>query len=692
MKIFKLEVKNFRLLKDFSLDVEDELSLIIGKNNSGKTSILNVLNKFLSNSDVSSISINDFNLDFKGEICKILDERSQISESDYKNKNISIYLRIFITYDENDNLRNVSDLIMDLDPTHNIIVLSFEYSLSYNDYKNMKLKYDEHISASSQDVQIKLNESEFLSQEYKNYFVLNKLSLGYDYEEKKVNSSVPINIKEAKIDLSNVINFKLISAKRDVANKDNNSTLSRHTAIIYKNAESASQSNTAIEKFKSKLSATDKDLNKIYSVIFNDVIKKVRTFGGFTVGESDIRISSNLQHQELLEGNTLVTYSHGVNQLPEHYNGLGYMNLISIIFEIEILINQFKRDGNPADINLLFIEEPEAHTHPQMQYVFIKNIKSLLKNGIVTNDTEQLSRNLQYFISTHSAHIVSDCDFNDIKYFMRLDSNSVQAKNIKDLENEYKQNGEEANYKFLKQYLTINRAELFFADKAIFIEGDTERILLPVMMKKIDLENKSKNLLLSQNISIVEVGNYSHIFEKFINFINIKSLIITDIDAVKKNERSKYVKSSVLDGEKTSNPALKYFLGDLLILQFTNLQFTDKRFSFDIGQKKWIKNLTGHVQISYQTIENGYCGRSFEESFFNNPINLGFITLNVSKFDGLKNKDKFTNSPNNYYDLADDCIDKKAGFAIDIIRNSDETFSNWEIPAYIREGLEWLRD
>ena len=189
-------------------------------------------------------------MDFKDEICKILDESSQIFESDYKNKNISINLRIFITYDENDNLKNVSDLIMDLDPTHNIIVLSFEYSLSYNDYKNMKLKYDEHISVSTQDEQIKLNVSEFLSQEYKNYFVLNKLSLGYDYEEKKVNDSVSINIKEAKIDLSNVINFKLISAKRDVANKDNSSTLSRHAAIIYKNAESNSNNEMAIGKFK----------------------------------------------------------------------------------------------------------------------------------------------------------------------------------------------------------------------------------------------------------------------------------------------------------------------------------------------------------------------------------------------------------------------------------------------------------
>ncbi len=37
MKITKIKVKNYRLLKNFSIDLEDELSLIIGKNNCGKT-------------------------------------------------------------------------------------------------------------------------------------------------------------------------------------------------------------------------------------------------------------------------------------------------------------------------------------------------------------------------------------------------------------------------------------------------------------------------------------------------------------------------------------------------------------------------------------------------------------------------------------------------------------------------------
>ena len=56
MKVFKIEIENYRLLKDFSMDLEKDLSLVIGKNNTGKTSILSVLDKFLGHSDRNKFS------------------------------------------------------------------------------------------------------------------------------------------------------------------------------------------------------------------------------------------------------------------------------------------------------------------------------------------------------------------------------------------------------------------------------------------------------------------------------------------------------------------------------------------------------------------------------------------------------------------------------------------------------------
>ncbi|MFR3390003.1 MAG: ATP-dependent nuclease [[Clostridium] scindens] len=229
-----------------------------------------------------------------------------------------------------------------------------------------------------------------------------------------------------------------------------------------------------------------------------------------------------------------------------------------------------KVNAKPADINLLFIEEPEAHTHPQMQYIFIKNIKDLLKDGSKGDDIRN-KINLQTVITTHSSHIVAECDFDDIKYFQKITPTNVISKNMRSLEAEYKDENDPENkrFKFLKQYLTLNYAEIFFADKVILYEGDTERILLPAIMKKIDQEetDKTKLPLLAQNISLLEAGANSQLFDKFLQFTGIKTLIITDIDAGKeqrtmdKNGHEKIVikGTEVRKGNTTSNNALKYY-------------------------------------------------------------------------------------------------------------------------------------
>lgn len=708
MKVFKIEIENFRLLKDFSIDLEQVLSLVIGKNNTGKTSILTILEKFLNQSDRNKFSFDDFNIDFKKELKSKIVSEETISEEDYIR--IGIRLRLFIEYSETDNLSNVSRVMMDLDPDNNVIVLGFEYTLDFSRFSRLRKEYREFEVKEKNKNQVNppyiiRNVYDFLRLHQTDYFTISKRSLTYDTDTKKANEDKSIDLDNEKISITDIINFKYISAKRDVANKEIDKTLSSQTSRIYKRTETSDEQNKAVEDFKDKLSETDTHLSGIYKTLFDSIVKKVRAFGGIKINESEIEIISTLQHRELLEGNTTVVYKHDVdNHLPEHYNGLGYMNLISMIFEIEILVQEFKRekDKKPADINLLFIEEPEAHTHPQMQCVFIKNIKELLGEGIKREDGE--NRVLQYIISTHSSHIVSNSDFNDIKYLKRNELNSVISKNIRELEKEYSDAGEERNYRFLKQYLTLNRAELFFAEKAVFIEGDTERLLLPAMMKKIDLESPA-NPLNSQNISIVEVGNYANVFEKFINFIGVKSLIITDIDSVKRDfsrnddgsiKTSSTGKQRMSDyscltslGERSSNPAINFFFGEIPFNQLRSLNFEEKCFVKDI---KWKVNPQGYLQIAFQTEENSYQGRSFEDAFFSLDRNVEFIKTNRSKFKGLKKLVLFYDSTKTPFDLAEKCIDSKGTFAIDILLCSNDELNNWEIPAYIKEGLLWLKE
>lgn len=692
MVIYKIEVENFRLLNNFSIELEKELSLVIGKNNTGKSSLLFVLDKFLN--DKSKFTYDDFNIEFK----KTFEEKIIKTEPTEEFSTMGIKLKIFIEYAEEDDLANVSKVLMDLDPTNNKIVLGFEYNINYTDFS--RLREDYIVFATNEKAKVDKNKKkkpreldEFLKLELYKYFHTQKMSFEYDLTTEKVNETNFIDLEKAGISIKDIINFKYISARRDVTNKDNEHTLSKQTSYIYKKKEYNSDNNQITEDFIDQLSVTDNSLSEIYKNLFGDVIRKVQEFGGIKQNDTDIAIISTLQHRELLEGNTTIVYTHDDYKLPEHYNGLGYMNLISMIFEIEILVQEFKRDTeqNPADLNLLFIEEPEAHTHPQMQYIFIKNIKKLLAEGIKRDDG--INRPLQYIITTHSSHIVADSDFEDIKYLKTGAKNNVVAKNLSDLKKEYETNSNQ--YQFLKQYLTISKAEIFFADKAILIEGDTERILIPTFMRKVDLEEftrlktESKEdiflPLLSQNISTIEVGAYSQIFEKFIDFLGIKSLIITDIDAngdignKDKNGNPIIEACPVENGTKTSNSALLHYFNDT---SWVNL----KRLTIEQRTKK-IGSAT--ICLCYQQDENGYHARSFEDAFIH--LNRVFVKGNKATFQGLKNASDFDDDTKSSYDLAKECIKKKTHFALDILYHSNKDFSNWNIPAYIREGLLWLK-
>lgn len=674
------------------MDLENELSLVIGKNNTGKTSILSVLDKFLN--EKSKFSYDDLNIDFKNELEGLI--KSVDVPNEFPPKGIK--LKIYIEYNDTDDLSNVSRVLMDLDPDNNNIVLGFEHTVSYDDFLRIKADYA-GFAASENAKNVKKNEykprelKDFLKQNLDDYFRIHKFSFEYDITANEITETKPIDLVSEKINLNDIISFKYISARRDVTNKEKENTLSKQTSSLYKKKEDSSDKTQATEDFKDQLSETDSTLSDIYKNLFKDVIKKVQDFGGVKLNDTDIAIISTLQHRELLEGNTTVVYTHDDHKLPEHYNGLGYMNLISMIFEIEILVQDFKRDKDkkPADINLLIIEEPEAHTHPQMQYVFIKNIKKLLGEGVIREDG--INRSLQYIITTHSSHIVADSDFDDIKYLKAIAKNDVIAKNLKDLRKQYDANPNQ--YQFLKQYLTISRAEIFFADKAVLIEGDTERILIPTFMRKVDLEEAARLEsegnpdtflpLLSQNISTIEVGAYSQIFEKFIDFLGIKSLILTDIDAIKiveQDDKGKDVWGAcpVNEGTKTSNSAINHFLKAVTWDDLKALPVGDR--TILVGSST--------ICICYQQEENAYHARSFEDAFIH--LNREYIKGNKATFQGLKKASDFDDAANNAFVLADKCIKKKTHFALDILYHSDEKFNNWNIPAYIKNGLLWLKE
>ncbi|MCS3868795.1 putative ATP-dependent endonuclease of OLD family [Chryseobacterium ginsenosidimutans] len=663
MYISKIRIKNFRLLKDTTLlldeDKKQELSLLIGRNNSGKTSFIMLFDKFYRNENYK-FNFYDFSTSLRDKIFKI-DENTVIED-------LSIQMILEIKYDIKDSLENISDFILDLDPTTNVVKILFECSIDRD-----KLIKDL--------LQVTKNREKFIEKNISDYLI-NKYIYVFENE---TDIEVANRDKLVKKDISSIrklINFQVIHAKRNVSSSETTGNGKRALSEMttqYFNKEHK-ESSADFFDINDAISTMDSTLDEKYRTHFEPFLENAKKF----LDIKDLRVISDLESKQLFTNHSKIVYGDGSNNLPEHLNGLGYVNILYLLLQIEVKKKYFLDEKK--DINLLFIEEPEAHTHPQMQYVFSQKIQEIIKK--INKEV-----NLQTFISTHSSHIVSQCNFSDLRYFKFKDGN-INIKNFyTDLEIKYK--GKEEYFKFLKQYLTLYSSELFFAEKIIFIEGTTEKMLLPYFISQYDeLIVPPKNKISSQNISIIEVGANSKAFKHFLEFLEIKTLIITDIDSTKlitkpatktKKAKSSYEACAVSEGENTSNYSIREFLNrpEIGSSEFENW--------FEKLKSNTLQDDTHHIKITYQIEELGYHARSFEDSFI--KLNLKEIVHYKNRgIRGIQNKAVLVDSMTDIYSSTQKILKPsgKSDFASSLLYLALIDKVEWKVPLYIKEGLEWI--
>lgn len=671
MRIKHLQVDNFRLLRSSYLDMTDGLTLVVGKNNTGKTSFVVLLEKFLTKSK-PSFNYSDFPVSLRDQLHNISDE-TNIDE-------LSIRLSLCVEYSDDDNLKNISGFMLDLDPERTTIHILFEAKIDKDALLERLPKPKEDV----EDEQIQAEKRLFIERNISKF--INVSIYAYDdfgYEGDRpyyLENRDELEEKEFK-DVYNILNFQVIHAKRNVASSDETgkNPLSSVTTKFFKKLNDSDDER--LDQIRDALIEIDKDLETQYSTVFSSFLSNASDF----LNLDGLKVISDIEASALIGTSSKVIYGTTDDHLPENLNGLGYLNILYLLLKVEMTKQEF--EASNSDINLLFIEEPEAHTHPQMQSVFSRKIRELVND--ITG--------LQAIISTHSSYIVSNSEFEDIRYLSKRDKDKVEFKNFHtDLASKYVETqGKDGAklYQFLEQYLKIQNAELFFADKAIFIEGTTERILLPLFIKEFDENCQDGQKKISpQNISIIEAGANAKAFAPFLDFIGIKALIITDLDSTKKKvkedkngkEVTSYVACPVNEASFTSNETLKHFLSAPSIKDDKNYAQWFKELKRDkLGM------LFESIKIAYQVEENDYHARSFEDAFLNsNKLEIKRVGKELL---GIKNKTQLQEIEDaDIYILTEAVLDKKSDFAASVLYMALTDEANWTTPKYINEGLEWI--
>ena len=655
MNITNIKIENFRLLNNVGINLEEITTAIVGKNNSGKTSFSEILNIFMNEKakfefEDFSFSSHKFFYDSYFQLTQINDTNKEEKIKEILETIPKIKLVLTVKYIEEDNWTNIKPFMNFLDKSDEIKIL-FEYS------PKDTIKLFDIMKDSEND----------LINELRSSFSSNYQIIIRPYSDVEETTTLKLN------DVQKLLQCHFIEAQRDL--EDNKSSNTKLSSIFQKQYDYQTNKNdTNSDKLIEATDNANIDIEEKLKDFFKQFIGSFEQFGFPGIDNEILELQSNIEIESLFRNNVRLVYNHDGNILPEKYNGLGYKNLMYIISKI--LSFQILHQDKKCDLNLLFIEEPEAHMHPQMQTVFIKNITDFLK---------EKGFNVQVIISTHSSHILTNAKFESIRYFTK----NIYSSKVKDLKKFHTELTNPETMKFLEQYLTLDKGELFFSDKAILFEGVVERLLMPIFIQKLDSTDSTN--LLEQYISYIEVGGaYMNKFKELLEFLDIKTLIITDIDSVEekeimnknKNKQKVSKKCEIRRSHKllTSNACLNQWLpAKEKIIDL--LKLTEK------------EKISNKIRVAYQTKIKGRkykCGRSFEEAFIID--NSKFILDNKDTILSIKNNIKQYATEKEILEYSysiQDYIDRnkrKTDFAFDLLSKKEE----WDTPSYIKEGLLWL--
>jgi predicted ATP-dependent endonuclease of OLD family len=754
MRIEFVDIQNYRKLKKSRIYLGEGESLFVGANNSGKTSALDALIFFLDQkskggtdgdeSHKRRIQTTDFTLSNWADLNQFGESwaRSKGVEGDSLREwqpycpSLDIWLKVEI-----DEIHRVSHLVPNLKWRGGLLgvrliyqpksmeSLMADYLAEYSSAKEAIAAHSNPEEEGKSNRTLELwprNLREFLDKRLSSYFEVKSYLLNPESaEDNSEPQSLPENHSALKsYPFSGLFKVDVIEAQRGFSDpytsgglrgsgslsSQLNQYYTRHLNPSEHPGKEDVEALAAIDQAKSTF---DSRLNEA----FKDSLDELKGLGYPGFNDPDILLSSNEDPVESLAHNASVIF--GVKKtegdggkllaLPESYNGLGYKNLIYMIFKLIGFRDHWMRKGKAErrraeediakePLHLVLIEEPEAHLHAQVQQVFIRKAFEVLRKDVPK------SYKTQMVVSSHSSYIAHEVGFENLRYFKRnpsQDFSKTPEAEVVGLSDVFgspskRTSDIEDTAKFVTRYLKTTHCDLFFANGVILVEGAAERMLLPHFIRH---KYDGKEGLNRSYISILEVGGaHAQRLKPLIDVLGLPTLVITDTDA--SGEKTSYTK----DGAVKKNGSVRPERGRN---QSSGSNTLKQWFEFDVSSlddvldKSFGEKIIGKSRAAYQydievEYNPGESGKvvpyTFEDALA--LTNLRLIR-ELEKPTGMMKKMKDACSESSLEKCAIAMFDSldnagKAKMALDVIYDIDPACL--EIPLYISEGLVWLQE
>ncbi|EGQ7782459.1 AAA family ATPase [Vibrio parahaemolyticus] len=716
MKINFVQIQNFRKLKNCRVKLSGNETLLVGANNSGKTSATDALICFLDK--LRKITVTDFTLSNWSVLNQYAESWLSTDPKELKGQDISDWIPYCPSLDVwldagVEDVHRVAHLIPTLKWKGEPLGIRLTYEPK--DIEKLRENFLQDFKAID-DLRTDETKLSFWPRDLKDY-LNRKLSdsfviRAYILDPKKISTTQDLP-KDAtpleKDPFKGLFKVDTIEAQRGFTDPNSEqvnagSTLSsqlheyyiRHLNPTDLPDEEDLPALKAIEEAQAEF---DKKLDKS----FKGALGEIQALGYPGFSDPDIKLSSRVNPIDGLEHDAAVIFDiqkqgfdNHTYSLPEQYNGLGYKNLIHIVFKLITFRDRWQRIGKAQKrrteddvaiepIHLVLVEEPEAHLHAQVQQVFIRKAYEVLRKGISKQFTTQM------VLSTHSSYIAHEAGFEKLRYFKRkaaVSISDVPEAEVVDLSSVFGSGKKKATedeqvlntQKFVSRYLKTTHCDLFFANGIILVEGAAERMLLPHFI------NYNYPELRSSYLSILEVGGaHAQRLKPLIDTLALPTLVITDTDA------------KGLDGKKVQperNNDYKY--GSDTLREWFELKDLSLDDVLDLSNDKKVK---GNVRAAYQYgfMVKYHTDAEEEEAIpytFEDAIALSNIQLfrdltsstgMVKKMHEATMKDSLEECAATLYRALDG---EKAKMALDLLYDVDP--KKLKVPTYIDEGLQWL--